>query len=190
MNLNRKGYYTASVLGLIILSLGLGMGWFAGRISEPQQQESITVKEPEEREDAPAAAEERFAVATVNTFGCGHTIERDENMTATAREAEELMRQYGGCNYEMKDGRMMLYREFSYCCPEHYFTGEQNGKLAVFETDRQSFEKTEVCLLEVPTGSEGYGELAAGMEFDALEDINLYIEGIEDAEGAEEAAEE
>ena len=46
MNLNRKGYYTATVLGLIILAMGLGMGWFAGRISEPQQPESITVKEP------------------------------------------------------------------------------------------------------------------------------------------------
>lgn len=46
MNLNRKGYYTATVLGLIILAMGLGMGWFAGRTSEPQQPESITVKEP------------------------------------------------------------------------------------------------------------------------------------------------
>ena len=36
----------------------------------------------------------------------------------------------------------------------------------------------------------GDDELAAGMEFDALEDINLYIEGIEDADGMEEAAEE
>ena len=42
MNLNRKGYYTATVLGLIILAMGLGMGWFAGRTSEPQQPESIT----------------------------------------------------------------------------------------------------------------------------------------------------
>ena len=50
MNLNRKGYYTATVLGLIILAMGLGMGWFAGRTSEPQQPEGITVKEPEEQE--------------------------------------------------------------------------------------------------------------------------------------------
>ena len=189
MNLNRKGYYTAAALGLIILSMGLGMGWFAWRISESQQPESITVKEPEEQENAPVAAEERFAVTTVNVFGCGHIIERDEGVTATAREAEELMQQYGGCNYELKDSRMMLYREFGYCCPEHYFTGVQDGRLAVFETDRQSFEKTEVCPLNIPAGSETYGELAAGMEFDALEDINLYIEGTEDAEGAEEAEE-
>ena len=47
-----------------------------------------------------------------------------------------------------------------------------------------------MCLLDIPAGSETYDELAAGMEFDALEDINLYIEGIEDAEGMEEAAEE
>ena len=151
MNLNRKGYYTATVLGLIILAMGLGMGWFAGRTSEPQQPESITVKEPEEQEDTPVAAEEKFAVTTVNIFECGHIIERDENVTAT---------------------------------------GEQNGKIAVFEADQQSFEKTEVCLLDIPAGSETYDELAAGMEFEALEDINLYIEGIEDAEGMEEAAEE
>lgn len=100
------------------------------------------------------------------------------------------MQHYGGYNYELKDGKMALYREFGYCCPEHYFTGEQNGKIAVFEADQQSFEKTEVCLLDIPAGSETYDELAAGMEFDALEDINLYIEGIEDAEGMEEAAEE
>ena len=144
MNLNRKGYYTATVLGLIILAMGLGMGWFAGRTSEPQQPESITVKEPEEQEDTPVAAEEKFAVITVNIFECGHIIERGENVTATAREAEGIMQQYGGYNYELKDGKMALYRD----------------------------------------------ELAAGMEFDALEDINLYIEGIEDAEGMEEAAEE
>ena len=126
----------------------------------------------------------------MNIFECGHIIERGENVTATAREAEGIMQQYGGYNYELKDGKMALYREFGYCCPEHYFTGEQNGKIAVFEADRQSFEKTEVCLLDIPAGSETYDELAAGMEFDALEDINLYIEGIEDAEGMEEAAEE
>ena len=161
MNLNRKGYYTATVLGLIILAMGLGMGWFAGRTSESQQPESITVKEPEEQEDTPVAAEEKFAVTTVNIFECGHIIERGENVTATAREAEGIMQQYGGYNYELKD-----------------------------EADQQSFEKTEVCLLDIPAGSETYDELAAGMEFDALEDINLYIEGIEDAEGMEEAAEE
>lgn len=190
MNLNRKGYYTATVLGLIILAMGLGMGWFAGRTSEPQQPESITVKEPEEQEDTPVTAEEKFAVTTVNIFECGHIIERGENVAATAREAEGIMQRYGGYNYELKDGKMALYREFGYCCPEHYFTGEQNGKIAVFEADQQSFEKTEVCLLDIPAGSETYDELAAGMEFDALEDINLYIEGIEDAEGMEEAAEE
>ena len=135
MNLNRKGYYTATVLGLIILAMGLGMGWFAGRTSEPQQPESITVKEPEEQEDTPVAAEEKFAVTTVNIFECGHIIERGENVTATAREAEGIMQQYGGYNYELKDGKMALYREFGYCCPEHYFTGEQNGKIAVFEAD-------------------------------------------------------
>lgn len=31
MNLNRKGYYTATVLGLIILAMGLGMGWIRGK---------------------------------------------------------------------------------------------------------------------------------------------------------------
>ena len=153
MNLNRKGYYTATVLGLIILAMGLGMGWFAGRTSEPQQPESITVKEPEEQEDTPVTAEEKFAVTTVNIFECGHIIERGENVTATAREAEGIMQQYGGYNYELKDGKMALYREFGYCCPEHYFTGEQNGKIAVFEADQQSFEKTEVCLLDIPAGS-------------------------------------
>lgn len=92
MNLNRKGYYTATVLGLIILAMGLGVGWFAGRTSEPQQPESITVKEPEEQEDTPVAAEEKFAVTTVNIFECGHIIERGENVTATAE------RQKGSCS--------------------------------------------------------------------------------------------
>ena len=67
--------------------------------SEPQQPESITVKEPEEQEDTPVTAEEKFAVTTVNIFECGHIIERGENVTATAREAEGIMQQYGGYNY-------------------------------------------------------------------------------------------
>lgn len=31
MNLNRKGYYTATVLGLIILAMGLGNGLVRGK---------------------------------------------------------------------------------------------------------------------------------------------------------------
>ena len=52
------------------------------------------MKEPEEQEDTPVAAEEKFAVTTVNIFECGHIIERGENVTATAREAEGIMQQY------------------------------------------------------------------------------------------------
>ena len=111
MNLNRKGYYTATVLGLIILAMGLGMGWFAGRTSEPKQPESITVKEPEEQEDTPVTAEEKFAVTTVNIFECGHIIERGENVTATAREAEGIMQQYGGYNSPYRCPRFPIWKK-------------------------------------------------------------------------------
>lgn len=182
MNLNGKGYYAAAAAGLVVLAAGLGFGCFTGDGSSGRERDASEITEPEE---TAAAAEERFGVTTVNIFSCGHTIEQYEGENVTAGEAESEMNKYGGYDYELKDGRMTLYRELDYCCPEHYFTGEKDGKIAVFKANGDGFEKNEVCLLNVPASGE-YSELAQGMSFSSLEEINLYIEGIEGCEGEAE----
>lgn len=176
-----NGYktYQAALLGLALLALGLGTGYSIGR-EQRIPGETIEVQELAAEIKAPVAAEESFSVTTVNIFQCGHILERQEGETVTTSGLEEAMERYGGYNFEVKDGIMALYREYDYCCPEHYYTGSDGETVAVYMTDEETLEKKEVCTLEISADHEAYEEMGQGMIFSGLEEVNLYVEGIDE----------
>ena len=52
--------------------------------------------------------------------------------------------------------------------------------MAVYKTDAESLQKTEVCTLDISSDHAAYEEMGKGMIFDALEEVNLYMEGIDE----------
>lgn len=178
VNNGYKTYQTA-LLGLALLTLGLGAGYSIGRESNAMD-ETIEVQELTAEAEAPVVAEESFSVTTVNIFQCGHILERQEGDTVTTSKLEQAMERYGGYNFELKDGIMALYREYEYCCPEHYYTGSEGGTVAVYKTDAETLQKTEVCTLDISADHAAYEEMGRGMVFDGLEEVNLYMEGIDE----------
>ncbi|MBR4019102.1 MAG: hypothetical protein IKK12_06080, partial [Clostridia bacterium] len=101
MNNGFKTYQTA-LMGIALLMLGLGAGYSIGREGNIPE-ETIEVHELEAEIQAPVAAEESFAVTTVNIFNCGHILERQENDIVATSKLEETMQSYGGYNFELKD---------------------------------------------------------------------------------------
>ena len=176
-----NGYrtYQATILGLGLLMLGLGMGYSIGR-EGAAPEETIEVQELTAEAEAPVAAEESFSITTVNIFNCGHILERQEGDIVTTSKLEAAMESYGGYNFELKDGVMALYIEYDYCCPEHYYTGSDGDTVAVYKTDAETLKKTEVCTLEISEEHAAYEEMGKGMVFDGLEEVNLYMEGIDE----------
>jgi len=174
---------SALAMGMMILAMGVALGYFAAesRVQEqpPETLDIQEIKVDENAEPLTVSASERFAVTTVNIFECGHIIEKDEHTTVTAQEAEPLTKDMGGYNFELSNGKMALYREYHVCCPDHYYTEADETGLSVYKTQEKTFEKTLICPLNVERGNT-YDELSAGMIFGSLEDINLYIEGMDE----------
>lgn len=176
--INRNRTYQAALLGLALLMLGIGAGYSIGKEQPPE--EAIEVRELAAEMPAPVTAEESFAITTVNIFSCGHILERQEGETVKTSHAEQAMERYGGYNFELKDGVMALYREYDYCCPEHYYTGGSGDAVAVYRTDSETLEKTEVCTLDIAADHAAFAEMKQGMVFNGLEEVNLYMEGIDE----------
>lgn len=173
---------SALIMGTIILTMGIALGYFAAGSKEQEPPETLDIQEirvDEEAEPLTVSASERFKVTTVNIFECGHIIELDEHTTVTAQEAEALTKDMGGYDFELNGGKMALYREYGVCCPDHYYTEVNETGLSVYKTAEKTFEKTLICPLKVEAGNT-YDELSAGMTFGSLEDINLYIEGMDE----------
>lgn len=179
MKTGDKRIYQALAMAGTALVLGLSMGYYAGRTEWLAREDAPHVAEHDIVEE-PVSAAERFELFSVNIFDCGHILERREERAVTGPEAERVMEEMGGYTYEFKDGRMAVYREFQCCCPEHYYTGTEGGKAAVYRTDSDTFERSVICILELEKGSPAYDEMGRGMVFDSLEEVNLYLEGLDE----------
>ncbi len=175
----RKRALQSVMMGLGLVLLGLGIGYSMGDEGR-KEQEKVEVRELDGEAQAPVAAEESFAVTTVNIFQCGHILERQEGETVATSGLEDALERYGGYNFELKDGVMALYREYDYCCPEHYYTGLEGEAVAVYKTDGDTLQKTTVCTLDVSPGDDAYEEMGGGMVFGGLEEVNMYMEGIDE----------
>lgn len=175
----RKNAIQTVILSLGLVLLGLGIGYSIGA-ERKTGEESIEVQQLEAEAETPVTAEESFAVTTVNIFQCGHILERSEGETVASSKLEETMGRYGGYNFELKDGVMALYREYDYCCPEHYYTGLEGEAVTVYKTDADTLKRTTVCTLDISSDDAAYEEMREGMVFDMLEDVNLYVEGVDE----------
>lgn len=114
--------------------------------------------------------------------GCGHTL-RHAGGESAGMTREELQRRF--LSYEIADfsvDRAILRAQRAGYCPAHYLLCEKNGKLLITRRSQESLENECVMELEIDLAEmrgELPDELKEGIAFDALEQINEYMENIE-----------
>lgn len=112
-------------------------------------------------------------------MACGHTVEREDAQPAIGKTKAELEAAYGPGSVEsFSPEGAVISQAFDYFCPEHYVLKLENGALTVRKTNEELQEET-LLALDVALPADAAAECAQGLPFDSLEDINVYLEGLE-----------
>ncbi len=181
---------TAILLCCAMLLLGGAAGYSMGM---GQEQAAIEAPPPAEAaepaEETPAAAqvaqrgEETVSpnaqVIWQNQMCCGHTVEVESAQPIIGKTRAELEREYGAdAILEFSPEKVTIAREMDLFCPEHYVLKLESGLLTVRKTGEDL--KEEILLtLDVSLPPDAAAECTEGLPFDSLEDINLYLEGLD-----------
>lgn len=165
----------------LALVIGVGVGgmiWGSEDMSNPETAELETVGnvgKPTILPDTPVQVNYCFLL-------CGHTVTKDEtDGSFTSCTLEDITRKYIDARVlELSAENAIIERELEKFCPEH-FTLYSNGagELCVLNTNADNFEKDDVRVLNYDVsvfGSDAISILEEGMQFDSLEEINVYLE--------------
>ena len=112
-------------------------------------------------------------------MACGHAVEFEAAQDAIGKTRAELEAEYGIGSVESFSQQAVTMNVASeQYCPEHYVLLLEDGVLTVRKTDERLHEQVLLTLdVNLPIGAAA--ECAEGMIFDSLEDINIYLEGLE-----------
>ena len=191
---------TALILCLGTLLLGTAAGYgLNGRervdIQTPAQMEQGAAAQPDnggestnQPDTGEAAQVAQMGTVTVSPqakvrwechMACGHTVELEDAQPIVGKTREEIETAYGpAAIIDFSADSVSLRLELTQYCPEHYLLKLENGVLTVRKTDSQLQEQV-LLTLDVELPADAAGECAEGLPFDSLEDINVYLEGIE-----------
>lgn len=183
---------TALLLCCAMLLLGAAAGYGLGgreRVeieAPPEALEPPAAQPLSTQEDAAAGARpgaETVApdakVVWVYQMVCGHTAEVEDAQPVIDKTRAELEAAYGAAaveSFSAKEVRLRLTSERF--CPRHYVLYLENGALTVRKTDEALAEQV-LLTLDVSLPADAAAECAEGLPFDSLEDINVYLEGLE-----------
>ena len=119
-------------------------------------------------------------VRVLSHYRCGHikAYETQEYIGYT----EEMLSKLPGCTVDkMTKAEVVLIMSVDSYCDNHYILkSDENGFLCVFSTDAES--KKAPIRLDINAKSlpqDEYSSLMQGIVFNSLEEINIYLEGIE-----------
>ncbi len=187
---------TALLLCCAMLLLGAAAGYSLGgrervKIDQPQEAAQNPAVEPlsqpaqsgDTAQVSQTMGEETVSPEAVVTWryemACGHTVEVVDNQAVVDKTRAELEALYGPAAVESFSPQavtMRLARE--QYCPQHYVLVLQEGVLTVRKTD-ESLQEQVLLTLDVDLPEDAAAECVEGLPFDSLEDINVYLEGIE-----------
>lgn len=185
---------TALLLCCAMLALGVAAGYTlrGGRVQIESPQEALEepVAQPLAQPEPGSAAqvsqimgEETVSphanVTWLYQMACGHTVELTDAQPAIGKTRAKLEALYGAEaveSFSAETVRMRLTSERF--CPRHYVLYLENGELTVRKTD-DALALQVLLTLEVDLPADAAAECAEGLPFDSLEDINIYLEGLE-----------
>ncbi len=116
---------------------------------------------------------------------CGHTVSRElDNASYVGFSEAEMAEHFFGADFtEFSSKRVVMRRSQPGCCPEHVLLkSAADGTLRVYQTEADTFRQRELQHLgETPAllDESVAAELAAGVAFDSIDEINAYLESVE-----------
>ncbi|MEA5059979.1 MAG: hypothetical protein EOM66_06065 [Clostridia bacterium] len=155
--------------------------------AQPQETEALRAKESPAVPDA-AAQVSQMGEDTVSPdatviwryqMACGHTVELEDAQPVIGKTRAELAQTYGVDAVEsFSPQAVTLCVASDKFCPQHFVLKLENGALTVRKTNEQLTEEILLTLdLELP--ADAAVECEAGLAFDSMEDINVYLEGLD-----------
>ncbi len=189
---------TALMLCCAMLLLGAAGGYSFGsrervNIESPAEAAlppEATQTDPIEAAEQPAGAAEVAkrdsktvspdAVVTWRyQMACGHIVELTDAQPVIGKTRLELEEAYGAEAVEaFSPEAVTLYFTSDNFCPEHYVLWLENEILTVRKTNEKLAVEV-LMTLDVDLPADAAAECAEGLPFDSMEDINIYLEGIE-----------
>lgn len=165
----------------LALVIGVGVGgmiWGIEDTTNPETAEIETVGnvgKPTILPDTPVQVNYCFLL-------CGHTLTKDETGgNFTSCTLEDITRKYIDARVlELSSENAIIERELEKFCPEHFtLYSNEEGELCVLNTNATNFEKDEIRVLNYDVSvfsGDAISILEEGMQFDSLEEINVYLE--------------
>ncbi len=166
-----------------LLTLGILVGSKLWMKQEAQTGETITVAlQPSETVTPTDQTESReITLICRYSFQCGHTAEVSKTITVQPGEEDKILEGYPGFLVEeISDDRIILSTQRDCYCPDHYVLVAQDQRVVVLKTDSETMEPVVLMQLDEGYLHENLKAYSDGMAFDSLEDINLYLEGVDE----------
>lgn len=141
--------------------------------AEPPVGEAEVAQMGEETVSPDAVVTWRYQMA------CGHIVELTDAQPIIGKTRLELEAAYGAGAVEAFSPRVVtLCLQSDRFCPEHYVLLLEDEALTVRKTN-ETLDVEVLLTLDVELPPDAAEECAEGLPFDSLEDINIYLEGIE-----------
>ena len=189
------GAIRASTAMLLCCAMLL-LGGAAGYTIRGTQQVQIQPPPEETAQEAPAQPEQEPQAEQVAQMGeetvspdarvlwryhmaCGHVVEREDAQPAIGKTKAELEAAYGVDSVSsFGNAAVVMELESPLCCPDHYLLKLEEGVLTVRKTGDDLQEEI-LLTLDVTLPPDAAAECEQGLCFDSLEDINVYLEGLD-----------
>lgn len=183
---------TAMLLCCATLLLGGAAGYTIRGTQQVQIQspptETAQTPPSQPAQEPPAAQVAQMGEETVSPsakvlwryhMACGHVVEREDAQPAIGKTQAELEAAYGpGSVTSFGADAVVLELESAAYCPDHYVLKLENGALTVRKTGDDLQEEI-LLTLDVTLPPDAAAECEKGLCFDSLEDINVYLEGLD-----------
>ena len=181
-----KGRVTLIVTLAIVAGL-IALGILVGSKIQPEQEaqtgDTITVALQPSETMTPTDQTESQGITLVcrYSFECGHTVEVQKAVAVQPGEEDKVLEGYPGFSVvEISDGRIVLAIQRDCYCPDHYVLQTRDQHVVVLKTDSETMEPVVLMQLDEDYLNENAEVYSNGMAFDSLEDINLYLEGVDE----------
>ncbi|MCE5236348.1 MAG: hypothetical protein ABFC62_04095 [Clostridiaceae bacterium] len=171
--------------GLTVLCMLL-LGLFSGMLIGPRQNAAPAPTLAAETDDAAGVLSVLPSTRVyfrTRFLACGHEVLAVGNESMAGKTRAEAEKAYPDWTLAAFSADEVVFeKELPGYCPAHYVLKLEGGELGLYRADETTYEQKRLMVLDYDAASfdaAERAELENGLAFDALEDVNAYLESAE-----------